>query len=87
MNGFDRRLSKLEIPPVHQDRIHDACMRLFRTTVETRHLVKTGKLDAIAWSEGEEEIYQSWKSEPDFEAEEREILAALELSQEQPYAR
>jgi hypothetical protein len=75
MSNLSHRLRKLERPPERQAFIDDACLRLFRYGIETRHLVRTGKIIELAWGPAEEAIYQDWKKDPDFDAFEREILA------------
>jgi hypothetical protein len=78
MSNFSQRLNKLEPPPQHSEYLKEVGQRLFRIGIETRHQVQTGKLPAFAWGEEAEKIYQRWKMDPSFEAEERAILASME---------
>jgi hypothetical protein len=75
MSNFSQRLNKLEPPPQHSEYLKEVSKRLFRYGIETRHQVQTGKLPARDWDAGLEKIYQQWKTDPSFDAMEREILA------------
>jgi hypothetical protein len=75
MSNLSQRLSRLELPPQHNQFLTEVGERLFRYGIETRHQVQIGKVPAMAWSEVEEQIYQHWRKEPSFDTLEREILA------------
>ena len=88
MSNLSQRLSKLEPKTEHKEYLAEAGQRVLSYFVETRHLFKCGKLPAFVWDDAQEKMYQDWKkNDPEFEAQERKILADLGLMEGKPYAR